>query len=47
MISGTGLGLAIAQEMVQLHQGGIFAESEFGKSTIFSVFLPSIRQAPE
>ncbi len=46
-IAGTGLGLAIAQEMVQIHQGDIFAESEFGMGTTINVFLPRIQQAPD
>jgi len=41
-IPGTGLGLAIAQELIVLHEGEIFVESEFGKGSIFSVFLPRI-----
>ncbi|MFW9996453.1 MAG: sensor histidine kinase, partial [Candidatus Odinarchaeota archaeon] len=46
-ISGTGLGLSIAREFVKLHQGEIFAESEYGKGSIFSIFLPMIEENPE
>ncbi len=36
---GAGLGLAIAKEIVRLHGGDIFAESEEGR-TVFTVELP-------
>ncbi len=42
--TGSGLGLSIVQWIVQVHHGGIAAESELGKGTIFSVTLPR-RQA--
>lgn len=37
---GTGLGLAISREIVEKHGGWIECESESGKGTVFSVFLP-------
>ncbi len=37
---GTGLGLAIVKHLVLAHQGRVWAESEFGKGSRFSVFLP-------
>lgn len=37
---GTGLGLSIAQRIVQQHAGHLTAESELGKGSTFSVWLP-------
>jgi len=37
---GTGLGLAISKEIIEKHGGKIWAESEFGKGTVFSFILP-------
>ena len=39
-IQGTGLGLPIAQEIVELLGGKIWAESEDGRGSVFSVLLP-------
>ncbi|MCB0305700.1 MAG: response regulator [Calditrichaeota bacterium] len=37
---GSGIGLALARELVQLHRGQIFAESEPGEGTTFTIRLP-------
>ena len=41
-IHGTGLGLAIVKEIVDLHEGKIKVESEFGKGSRITVRLPGI-----
>jgi signal transduction histidine kinase len=37
---GTGLGLAICKEIVEHHKGRLDVQSELGKGTIFSIYLP-------
>ena len=40
-IDGTGLGLVICKEIIEKHNGKIWAESEFGKGSTFHFVLPS------
>lgn len=37
---GSGLGLAISREIIKLHGGNIYAESEIGKGTSITIILP-------
>lgn len=43
-IAGTGLGLSLARDLILLHNGDIWFESEVGKGTTFFIRLP-IEQA--
>jgi signal transduction histidine kinase len=38
--SGTGLGLAIVNNIVEAHEGKINIDSDAGKGTTVSIFLP-------
>lgn len=42
---GTGIGLALTRDLVYLHNGKISAESEEGKGTVLSVWLPITKEA--
>jgi len=37
---GTGLGLALVKQLVELHNGHLFVQSEVGKGSTFTVWLP-------
>lgn len=37
---GTGLGLALVEQIISSHRGGLYVESEPGKGSAFSLYLP-------
>ena len=42
---GTGLGLSIAKEIIKQHDGFIWAKSEYGKGSTFTIVLPYDKDA--
>jgi PAS domain S-box-containing protein len=44
---GTGLGLASVYGIIKKHDGYIFCNSEIGKGTTFTIYLPAIKNSEE
>ena len=44
---GTGVGLSLVKSIVELHGGSIYAQSEFGKGSKFTVLLPATKISHE
>ena len=44
---GSGLGLSIVHSIIQKHHGLITVDSDEGKGTTFTIFLPALTQAQE
>jgi two-component system, OmpR family, phosphate regulon sensor histidine kinase PhoR len=41
-VGGTGLGLAIVKHVVNRHRGRLLVDSELGKGTVFTIWLPGV-----
>ena len=44
---GTGLGMSISYKIIKNHNGEIYAESEKGKGTTFTIKLPIVNRVIE
>lgn len=44
-VKGSGLGLSIVKHVIEAHQGKVTVESELGKGSTFTIWLPASEQA--
>ena len=44
---GTGLGLPIVKEIAEAHRGTVTVQSEIGKGSVFTLFLPVFKDVPQ
>lgn len=44
---GTGLGLSLAEQIILSHKGYLYAESEVGKGSTFTILLPVMKEEQE
>jgi two-component system phosphate regulon sensor histidine kinase PhoR len=44
-VGGTGLGLAIVKHVVNRHRGRLVVDSELGKGTVFTIWLPGVAKS--
>jgi signal transduction histidine kinase/DNA-binding response OmpR family regulator/ligand-binding sensor domain-containing protein len=44
---GTGIGLSLTQELIKLHKGFIFVDSEVDKGSVFTIYLPIYEVNPQ